>query len=67
MAMHWKFATQITQPMVNFLNTPNKEQIDRFKKAARDAEADTSDDALDKIMRKLDLKKKPEPKDDKKD
>ena len=37
-------------------------QIDRFKEAAREVEADESDDALDKIMRKLDLNKKPEEK-----
>ena len=35
-------------------------QIDRFKEAARDLSADESDDALDRIMGKLDLKKKPE-------
>lgn len=35
-----------------------KSQLERFKEAARDIEADTSDDALDKIMGKLDLKKK---------
>ncbi len=46
---------------------PKKSQIDRFKEAARDVDADTSDDALDRMMGKLDLKKKPEPKDDKKD
>ena len=44
-----------------------KSQLDKFKEAAREVEADTSDDALDKVMGKLDLKKKPEPKDDKKD
>ena len=37
-----------------------KSQIDRFKEAARDLSADESDDALDRIMGKLDLKKKPE-------
>lgn len=35
-------------------------QLDRFKEAARQIGADTSDDALDKVMGKLDLKKKPE-------
>ncbi len=44
----------------------DKSQLERFKEAARDVDADTSDDALDKIMRKLDLKKKPEAGDDKK-
>ena len=38
----------------------SKSQLDRFKQAAREVEADTSDDALDKIMRKLDLTKKSE-------
>jgi hypothetical protein len=36
-------------------------QIDRFKNAAREVGADESDDALDRVMGKLDLKKKPEP------
>jgi hypothetical protein len=36
-------------------------QHDRFKEAARELGADESDDALDRIMGKLDLKKKPEP------
>ncbi len=40
-------------------------QSDRFKRAAQEVEADTSDHALDRIMDKLDLKKKPEPKADK--
>lgn len=35
-------------------------QLDKFKQAAREVEADESDDALDKVMHKLDLKKKPE-------
>lgn len=34
-------------------------QIDRFKEAAREVEADESYDALDKVMRELDLTKKP--------
>lgn len=33
-------------------------QLKRFKKAAREIGADTSDDALDKVMGKLDLKRK---------
>jgi len=37
-----------------------REQLDRFKEAAREVEADTSDDALDLIMGELDMKKKPE-------
>lgn len=35
-------------------------QLDRFKEAAREVEADESNDALDKIMRKLDLTKRPD-------
>jgi hypothetical protein len=38
----------------------NKSQLDRFKAAANDVQADQSDDALDRVMVKLDLKKKPE-------
>lgn len=44
----------------------NQNQSDRFKEAARELGADQSEDALDHIMGKLDLKKKPEPKTDKK-
>lgn len=40
----------------------DKSQIDRFKQAAREVEADESDDALDKVMLKLDLTKKPDEK-----
>lgn len=36
------------------------EQSDLFKEAARDAGADESDDALDRIIGKLDLTKKSE-------
>lgn len=43
----------------------SKTQLDRFKKTAREIGADTSDDALDKVMGKLDLKKKPDEKDEK--
>ena len=32
-------------------------QLDRFREAAREVGADESDDALDRIMGKLDLKK----------
>ena len=39
----------------------SKSQPDRFKEAAREVGADQSDDALDRIMGKLDLTKKPEP------
>ncbi len=42
-----------------------KSQKDRFEEAAREVGADQSDDALDRIMGKLDLKNKPEPKTDK--
>ena len=38
-----------------------KSQADRFRNAAREIGTDQSDDALDRIMGKLDLKKKPEP------
>jgi len=44
---------------------PSTGQLDRFREAARDLGADESDDALDRIMGKLDLTKKPEPKADK--
>lgn len=37
-----------------------REQMKRFRQAACEVEADTSDDALDEIMHRLDLKKKPE-------
>lgn len=43
----------------------NQSQLERFKEAAKDVGADTSDDALDKIMDKLDLTKKPEADDSK--
>lgn len=39
---------------------PTNQQTDRFKAAARELGADEADDALDRIMGKLDLKKKPE-------
>ena len=39
----------------------DKSQSENFKETARELEADQSDDALDRIMGKLDLKKKPEP------
>ena len=39
-----------------------KTQLDRFKEAAREVEADQSDDALDRIVGRLDLTKKPETK-----
>jgi hypothetical protein len=35
-------------------------QQDRFKEAARELGADESDGALDRVMGRLDLKKKPE-------
>lgn len=37
------------------------DQIDLFKKAARELGADESNDVLDRVMGKLDLKRKPEP------
>jgi hypothetical protein len=44
-----------------------KEQLERFKEAAKDVGADTSDDALDKVMGKLDLKRNPDEKDSDRD
>ncbi len=44
-----------------------REQMRRFKKTAKDVGADTSDEALDKIMDKLALTKKPETDDKKED
>ena len=41
--------------------TSLSDQADRFRQAAREVRADESDDALDRIMGKLDLRKKPEP------
>ena len=41
-------------------NPGNEEAADRFKEAARELGADESDDALDRVMGKLDLKRKPE-------
>lgn len=43
------------------MSETEKPQLERFKEAARDVEAETSDDALDRIMGRLDLTKKPEP------
>jgi hypothetical protein len=40
--------------------TSLSDQADRFRQAAREVRADESDDALDRIMGKLDLRKKPE-------
>lgn len=42
-------------------------QSDTFKEAAREIGADESYDALDRVMGKLDLKKKPEPERERKD
>lgn len=42
------------------------QQNEAFKATARDLGADETDDALDRIMGKLDLRKKPEPKPEKK-
>lgn len=39
-----------------------KSQLEAFQGAAREAGADKSEGALDRIMGKLDLTKKPEPK-----
>ena len=40
------------------MSLTDKEQTKRFIEAARKAEADTSDDALDRVFGKLDLKRK---------
>ncbi len=48
------------------MSAAEKSQSERFREAARDVGADESDDALDKVMRKLDLTKKPDEKNDKK-
>jgi hypothetical protein len=45
------------------MNDTKTDQLKKFKDAAKEVGADTSDDALDKIMDKLDLKKKPEAED----
>jgi hypothetical protein len=42
----------------------NSDQSERFKEAARELGADESPDAMDRIISKLDLKKKPEPEKD---
>jgi hypothetical protein len=47
------------EAIMNGMNS-GKSQLERFKEAAREVEADESDDALDKVMRNLDLSKKPE-------
>jgi hypothetical protein len=44
----------------------DKSQLDYFKETARKLGADESDDTLDKIMGKLDLKRKPDKKRDEK-
>ena len=41
-----------------------KKQIDRFREAAHEGGAGESDDALDRIFGRLDLRKKPEAEDD---
>ena len=46
--------------MGNDVEKTNGEQIQRFKDTAREIGAYTSDDALDKVMGKLFLKKKPD-------
>lgn len=45
----------------------NSTQEGAFRRAARELGADESPDALDRIMGKLDLKKKPEPEKERKD
>ncbi len=42
------------------MKPPDAEQEKRFKEAARELGVDESDDALDRVMGKLDLKRKPE-------
>lgn len=43
----------------------DKSQLDKFREIAREIGADMSGDALDKVMGRLDLKKKPDEKDGK--
>lgn len=45
------------------MNTTKQSQLDRFKETAREVGADESDDALDRVFGKLDVKRKPEEKD----
>lgn len=40
------------------MTNKNQDQIDRFKETAREIGADESDDALDRVMGKLDLKRR---------
>lgn len=47
------------------MSSTDRDQLARFREAARKAEADTSDDALDRVFGKLDLKRKPEAEDKK--
>lgn len=47
------------------MSTAKNSQIDLFKMAASDVEADQSDGALDRAMGMLDLRKKPEKKEPK--
>lgn len=42
------------------MDNGKKEQLKRFKKTAKELGADTSGDALDNIIGKLDLKRKPD-------
>lgn len=43
------------------MQNQKESQADRFSAAARELGADESEDALDRVMGKLDLKKKSEP------
>ena len=43
------------------MSHPLQSQLDRFREAAREVGADEADDALDRVMGRLDLTKKPEP------
>ena len=44
------------------MTTPKKKQIDRFRETAREIGADESDDAPERVFKKIDPENRPEPK-----
>lgn len=54
------FTDEYEASLSEIKRSAEKSQAERFRKAARKAEADTSDNALDRVFGKLDLKRKPE-------
>ena len=58
MAIVLKFATLIVLPMESCLNTQNKTQVDRFKEAARQLEANDDEAVFNAKLGKL-VKQKP--------